>query len=259
MKRTLFVMLLLSVAKVASAYEFHLQYTAPSNARNLAVVGDKFASSNTVLGNCSYSITPACSGRGCHSVTTYYYHTCTWDTYGNLMSVVTGAPPPQTCSGTSTTNPYELICATSGTSSTGRDTRGFGFVETPAPHYSWQTPNGVYAVIPDAPYAVAATLVSDGDMPLTIGTPAVTTHVNGTITPSPGTAAVTGNSCPNSLAPGNTCTITVTYDPTAIACTASPYGYAYTGIDLAVPTSSVVAIPDFTQNYTVTGVRICDD
>jgi hypothetical protein len=45
MKRTLFVMLLLSVAKVASAYEFHLQYTAPSNARNLAVVGDKFASS----------------------------------------------------------------------------------------------------------------------------------------------------------------------------------------------------------------------
>ena len=58
MKRTLFVMLLLSVAKVASAYEFHLQYTAPSNARNLAVVGDKFASSNTVLGNCSYSITP---------------------------------------------------------------------------------------------------------------------------------------------------------------------------------------------------------
>ena len=37
MKRTLFVMLLLSVAKVASAYEFHLQYTAPSNARNLAV------------------------------------------------------------------------------------------------------------------------------------------------------------------------------------------------------------------------------
>jgi hypothetical protein len=150
------------------------------------VVGDKFAFSNTVLGNCSYSITPACSGRGCHSVTTYYYHTCTWDTYGNLMSVVTGAPPPQTCSGTSTTNPYELICATSGTSSTGCDTRGFGFVETPAPHYSWQTPNGAYAVIPDAPYAVAATLVSDGDLALTIGTPAVTTHVNGTTRPPPG-------------------------------------------------------------------------
>jgi hypothetical protein len=262
MKRTLFALLFVSaalVANVASAYEFHLQYTAAANARNLSVVGYNFPTSNSVLGNCSYSVTSACSGRGCHSTTTWYYHTCTWDTFGNLMSVVAGAPPAQTCSGTSPTNPYELICATSGASSTGRDTRGYGFVDTPAPHYSWQTPNGTYAVIPDAPYAVAATLVSDGDIALTIGTPAVTTHVNGTITPSPGTASVTGDSCPSSLAPGNTCTVSVNYDPTAIACTASPYGYAYAGIDLAVPTSSVVTIPDFTQNYTITGVPICDD
>ena len=170
-----------------------------------------------------------------------------------------GAPPPQTCSTTSPTNPYELICATSRASSTGRDTRGFGFVDTPAEHYSWQTPNGAYAVISDAPNAVAATLVSDGDIALKIGTPSVTTHVNGTITPSPGTASITGNSCPSSLAPGYTCTVTVTYDPIAIACTASPYGYAYAGIDLALPTDSVVKSPDFTQNYTVTGVPICDD
>jgi len=52
--------------------------------------------------------------------------------------------------------------------------------------------------------------------------------------------------------------ILLAIDPTAITCTASPYGYAYTGIDLAVKTNSVVG-KDFTQSYTVTGVPICDD
>ena len=258
MRRALFTLLFVLFANLAQAYEFHLQYPAPSNARNLSVVGYTFPSSNTVLGNCSYSITSACSGRGCHTVTTWYYHTCTWDLFGNLMSVASGAPPAQTCSTTSGTNPYELICASSGSSFTGRDTRGFGFAETPSPHYSWQTTNGTYAVIPDSPFQVSATIISDGDLDLTIGGASVTTHVNGTITPSPGTASVTGDDCPSSLAPGSTCTITVTYDPTAIACTASPYGYAYTGIDLSLTTSSVQS-KDFTQGYTVTGVRICDD
>jgi hypothetical protein len=42
------------------------------------------------------------------------------------------------------------------------------------------------------------------------------------------------------------------------ACTASPYGYAYTGIDLSLVTDAGINT-DFTQRFTVTGVPICDD
>ncbi len=41
-------------------------------------------------------------------------------------------------------------------------------------------------------------------------------------------------------------------------CTGSPYGYAYTGIDLSLSTNSPTNT-DFTQKYTVTGVPMCDD
>jgi len=44
----------------------------------------------------------------------------------------------------------------------------------------------------------------------------------------------------------------------SIMCTYSPYGYAYTGIDLALATDAG-ANKDFTQRFTVTGVPICDD
>ncbi len=199
--------------------------------------------------------TSACSGRGCHVITTYHYNTCTWDLYGNLLSVAAGAPPAQS---PLYTNGTEVVYAVSGSSTTGRDTGGFGFVDTPAAHYSWQTPNGAYEVIPDAPYSVSATLVSDGDLPLNFGPASVVAQVSGTITPSPGKASISSNSCTGSLAPLLTCTVTVTYDPTTIACTPSPYGYAYTGIDLSLSTNSGTN-PDFTQKYTVTGVPICDD
>ena len=254
MKRTLFTLALLLVANVASAYEFHLQFSAPSNARGLSIIGYQFAG-NTVIGNCSYYTVSACSGRGCHPITTYHYNTCTWDLSGNLLSVAAGAPPAQS---PLYTNGTEVVYAVSGSSTSGRDTGGFGFVDTPAAHYTWQTPNGAYAVIPDAPHLVPATLISDGDLALALGAPSVVALVSGTITPSPGTATISDNTCPASLAPGLSCTVTVTYNPTTIACTGSPYGYAYTGIDLALSTNAGTH-PDFTQKYTVTGVPICDD
>jgi hypothetical protein len=52
--------------------------------------------------------------------------------------------------------------------------------------------------------------------------------------------------------------VTVSYNPTTIQCTGSPYGYAYTGIDLSLITDAG-ANTDFTQRFTITGAPICDD
>jgi hypothetical protein len=256
MKRTLFTLIFILVANVASAYEFHLQFSAPSGARALTVIGYQFAG-NTVVGNCSYYTVSSGSGRGggYRSIKTYFNQTCTWDFSGNLLSVATGAPPAQS---PLYTNGTEIVYAVSGSDTTGRDTGGFGFVDTPAAHYSWQTPNGAYAVIPYAPYIVSATLISDGNLALNFRGASVVAQVSGTITPSHGNAYISNTTCTGSLAPGLTCTVTVTYDPTTIACTGSPYGYAYTGIDLSLSTDSGTNT-DFTQKYTVTGVPICDD
>ena len=254
MKRILFTLIFILTASVASAYEFHLQFSAPSGAQGLTVIGYQFAG-NTVVGNCSYYTVSPCSGRGCRRVTTYHYNTCTWDLSGNLLSVAAGAPPAQS---PLYTNGTEIVYAVGGSDTTGRDTGGFGFVDSPAAHYSWQTPNGAYYVIPDAPYTVSATLISDGNQALNFGAASVVAQVSGTITPSPGNAFISNNTCTGSLAPGLTCTVTVTYDPTTIACTGSPYGYAYTGIDLSLSTDSGTNT-DFTQKYTVTGVPICND
>jgi hypothetical protein len=75
---------------------------------------------------------------------------------------------------------------------------------------------------------------------------------------TPGDAIVADTSCGSAVPTGTTCAVTISYDPTTIMCTYSPYGYAYTGIDLALATDAG-ANKDFTQRFTVTGVRICDD
>lgn len=91
-KQILFTFILLFVlANIAPAYEYHLQFTVPPNARGVNIAGYEFAG-NTVVGNCSYYTVSACSGRGCHPTTTYYYNTCTWDLYGNLLATASGAP-----------------------------------------------------------------------------------------------------------------------------------------------------------------------
>jgi hypothetical protein len=243
-------------AHIAFAYEYKLQFTPQGGAQGLNVAGYQF-NGNTVAGNCSYYTVTAGSGRGGHSTTTYHYNTCTWDLYGNLISLtpVSSAPaaPPVL-----STNGTEIVYAVSGSSSTGHDTRGFGFVNTPSSHYTWQTASGGYAVIGYAPYTITATLISDGDFALRFEGAAVTASVSGTITPSPGTATVSGTSCPSSVAVGATCSVTVTYNPTTIKCTPSPYGYAYTRIDLSLVTNAG-ANADFTEGFTITGVPICDD
>ena len=248
--------LILLGAHVAYAYEYKLQFTPQAGARGLVVAGYQF-SGNTILGNCSYYTVTASSGRGGHSVTTYHYNTCSWDLFGNLLSLtpVSAAPvAPPLISQTGT----EIVYAIGGASTTGLDTRGFGFVTTPSSHYTWQTVNGGYAVIPYAPYTITATLISDGDLPLAFDGATVTASISGYITPAPGTATVSATTCTNPVQVGSTCSVTVTYSPTSIRCTGSPYGYGYTRIDLSLITDAGATI-DFTEGFTITGIPICDD
>lgn len=253
--KCLLLTLTLLGATVAQAYEYKLQFSA-AGALGLVVAGYEF-SGTTVVGNCSYYTMSASSGRGGHSVRTNHFNTCTWDLYGNLVSLapVTGvmpAPPPITTTGT------EIVYAISGTGTTGQDTRGFGFVNTRSAHYTWETPSGGYAVIPYAVHPITATLISDGDFALQFTGANVTPSISGYITPAPGTATVSATTCTNPVAVGKTCSVTVVYNPTSIQCTGSPYGYAYTRINLSLVTDAGVN-SDFTEGFTITGIPVCDD
>jgi hypothetical protein len=255
MKRLLLTLFLLG-AHVACAYEFKLQFTPPGGAQGVVIAGYLF-NGNFVDGNCSYYTVSAGSGRGAHSTKTYHYNTCSWDLFGNLISLspvpaAPLAPPPLSQTGT------ETVYSFSGSGSTGLDSRGFGFVNTPSSHYSWQSVSGGYVVIPYSAYTIAATVISDGDYPLDFDGAAVTSSVSGTITPSPGTATVLTTTCADPVAVGATCSVTIIYKPTTIACTYSPYGYAYTRVDLSLVTDAGANI-NFTQGFTVTGVPICSD
>jgi len=231
-----------------------LQFAAQGGAQGLTVAGYEFRS-ETVVGNCSYYVLTSGGGRGAHSVRTNHYHTCTWDLYGNLLSMVPGEPSvPQPLSESGT----EIVYAFSVTGKTGRDTRGFGFVVTPSAHYSWETANGGHAPIPYADYKVTATLISDGDSALKIEGKTVTAAISGTVTPSPGTAAISASTCGSSLAVGATCSVTVNYNPKTIRCTDNPYGYAYTKLAVSLVTDAGVT-EEFTEGFTVTGVPICDN
>jgi hypothetical protein len=255
MKRLLWTLILLG-AHIAYAYEYKLQFTPRAGAYGLVVAGYQF-NSNTVVGNCSYYTVSVGSGRGARGTRTYRYNTCSWDLFGNLISLtpVRSSPvAPQPISQTGT----EIVYAVNGTSSTGHDTRGFGFVSTPSSHYAWQTVNGGYAVIPYAVYKITATLISDGEFPLDFDGATVASSISGYITPSPGTATVSASTCASSVPAGSTCSVTVSYNPTTIKCTSDAYGYAYTKIDLSLITDAG-ANTDFTQGFTITGVPICDD
>lgn len=252
MKHSLLALILLGAA-AAHAHEFKLQFTPKAGARGLDVAGYEFLGKK-VVGNCSYYILTAGSG-GASTIRTNYYSTCTWDLYGDLLSITPGAPTaprPETELGT------EIVYATSGTSKTGQDTRGFGFVSTPSAHFSWKTVNGAHAVIPYGVHTVTATIESDGDFPLKIVGDKVSTAIVGTITPSAGSAKLSASTCRASLAVGAACSVTISYNPTTIACTPDPNGEAFTMIDLSLVTDAGASTA-FTHSFTVTGVPICND
>jgi len=243
-------------AHLAYGYEYTLQFTPASGARNLLVAGYQFNGS-LVVGNCSYDTVSVTSGRDPRSITTHHYNTCNWDLFGNLTSL-TPVSAPMTAPAVLSVTGTETIYAISGASSTGRDSRGFGFVATPSSHYTWTTPSGGYATIPWAPLYFSVILASDGDNPLNVSSATATPSVSGTITPSPGKAYVVGSTCTGSIAPGSYCGLEILYNPKAISCTASPYGYAYTKIAVEL-VSDAGNVTDWTYGFTITGVPICND
>ena len=230
---------LLSVAFLAAAHEYPLQYTPNAGARGLVVAGYRY-SGNTVIGTCTYYTVQGGSGRGggYHSTTTYYNQTCTWDLYGNLLSVAAGAPAtpaPLYVNGTQT------VYATGPNGEyTGADSRlPGGFVNTQGSHYTWQTSSASTVLQQQVPYALKITLLSDGDIPLHITAVDVSSLVS-RVSVSPG-------ACVGSIAVGATCTVTVSYDDTRLS---SPTGLAYDTLDVKVVSDAGQA-SDFTQRFTL--------
>src|SRR5579871_5284672 len=99
MKRSIILLMFCGavLAQLAAAYEYPLQFTPNAGYRGLIVAGYAFVG-NTVVGNCSYYTVSGASGKGggTRGKITNYNQTCTWDRFGNLLTVQPGAPvaPP---------------------------------------------------------------------------------------------------------------------------------------------------------------------
>jgi len=225
--------------QMAGAHEYPLQFMPNSGARGVVVAGYRF-NGNTVVGNCSYYTIQSGSGKGggYHSVTTYYNQTCTWDLFGNLLSITQGAPAapvPLRVNGTQT------VYADNGNGDyTGSDTKpGYGgFVNTPGSHYTWVTSNA-YGVLQQIVYTMTVTLVSDGDLPLNISAAEASALQ--------AKATVQSTTCVGQVAVGATCSVTLTYDPTKLR---SATGLAYDTLNIGVISDSGQA-PAFIQSYTI--------
>ncbi len=224
--------------------EYPLQFTPGAGYRGLVVAGYQLVANSfggyTVLGNCSYYTVQSGSGRGggYRTITTHHDQTCTWDLYGNLLTVIPGAPvvpAPLSVNGTQT-----VYAANAQGVFTGSDSAlpFHGFVYTPGSHFSWLTPNP-YTVLSQTVYTVTATLKSDGDMPLSISS-VQASALRGIVT-------VSSNTCTGQIPVGSTCAVTVTYDPTRLR---SATGLAYDTLDISV-ISDAGQVRDFVQSYTI--------
>src|SRR6266403_295355 len=224
--------------------EYPLQFTPSAGYRGLVVAGYQLVANSfgglTVVGNCSYYTVRSGSGRGggYRTITTHYDQTCTWDLYGNLLTVIPGAPvvpTPLSVNGTQT-----IYAANAQGVFTGSDSAlpFHGFVYTPGSHFSWLTPNP-YTVLSQTVYTVTATLKSDGDMPLSISSVRAST-LRGIVT-------VSSNTCTGQIPVGSTCAVSVTYDPTRLR---SATGLAYDTLDISV-ISDAGQVRDFVQSYTI--------
>src|SRR6267378_4243088 len=232
--------------------EYPLQFAPGAGYRGLVVAGYQLVANSfggyTVLGNCSYYTVRSGSGRGggYRTITTHYDQTCTWDLYGNLLSVLPGAPVvPALLSVNGTQTVY---AANAQGVFTGSDSAlpFRGFVNTPGSHFSWLTPNP-YTVLSQTVYTVTATLKSDGDMPLSISSVRASA-LRGIVT-------VSSNTCTGQIPVGSTCAVSVTYDPTRLR---SATGLAYDTLDISV-ISDAGQVNDFVQSYTIVLNQTSDD
>lgn len=267
----------LGLAGTSRAYEYRLQFTPQPptvggiNMGGVTTIGEQFNSDGTVSGSISYWTQP-CGVRIC-GAKTFHYLSGTWDTLGNLISTTPNQWPAQSPLYTTGT---EQVYAASGQATTGHDIRGFGFLAYPASHYIWTggatnlfapfgpgvgdlAANGGYIVVPyTPPTTFQVELLSDGDLPLNITSTISQVTVSGYGTEGTGkVTSVTGDCLTAPLAPGATCTLSVTFDPSTITASAST-GYGYNVMTLALA-SDAGALPDWSSHFTVTGIPVPEE
>jgi hypothetical protein len=231
---------LLGIAQVAMAYEFPLQFKANPGYRGLVVAGYSFQGTN-VVGNCSYYTMSAVSsgkGGGGRAPAKNYAQTCTWDLHGNLLSITPGAPKVPT---PVATKGSLIIYAVDGSGNyTGTDGKlpEKGFVNSTGPHYTWVTSNHTAPLIGTIVYTLKVTLKSDGDGAVDISNVAVSAlH---------GVTTVKTTDCSGAIDVGKTCSVTLTYDPTAL--TGQDEASDTLRVDV---TSNAAASSDFIQNFII--------
>jgi hypothetical protein len=288
----------LGFACTSRAYEYHLQGTL-STGKAATTLGEQFNADGTVSGQVYYYF------RSCDRVCGPRYYYCgsgRWDGEGNLISTnlagdgyynspsthdyafsngTTACPINGSVlydSSSTTPNAFtnnEQVYAVNGSSTTGRDTRGFGYLDTPRSHFTWGSassctfyPNGQYCFSPDyvavpytPPTSFQITITSDGDFPLNITSTIASVVVSGSYTQGTGTAAVKATGAANDclsgpVAQGSTCVLGVTFDPSTIKCSASPYSYAYNDLFLAL-VSDAGNLPKWETIFTVEGAPGC--
>src|SRR6266403_1136019 len=132
--KKLFAALVLLLVSVGSsfAHEQKLQYP-----RTASVIGMQFLTNPdgtlSVQGNVKYYTQPS----GCRYVCpkTYYNFVGTWDALGNLISQTVGSLPAQAVLYVNgNEQAYAQATAPTGPSTTGFDSRGYGYVDIPASH-----------------------------------------------------------------------------------------------------------------------------
>lgn len=277
--------LLLGLAGASRGYEYPLQYTAPAGYHLGPVIGLQINADGSVNGSI-YIYKQYCGRGGCGPVTSPTYLDGKWDAQGNLLTTGPGQAPTQPIL---STNGTKQIYAQVGSTTTGHDTsgHGFGFVARPASHYTWNSYTyeyicGVYYCLDYVTVASGSSqvvswappttfliqLVSDGDLPLnitsfssqvslqgygTVGVGKVTNVVGAAVT-NPGDGSIEAAPCGASVAPGQTCGLAVTFDPSGVTSPAST-GYGYNMMTLAI-NSDAGNLPDWVGHFTIAGIPV---
>lgn len=273
-------------ACTSRAYEHKLQFTPyipynPVWGNSLVVIGEQFTLDannhmNGVTGLIHFVTVPS----GCRYVCPKTNHdwTGTWDLNGNLLGTTPVAWTPQQPIGTAlSTTPTAGVTETiyaqgilpnGNAITTGQDAYRHGYVDTIQSHFVWpilssgfpdtnplESTPGHFVIPRTPPFVFSVNLLSDGELPLNITSTISQVTVSGSYTN--GTATATYVPQPSDclsgpVTPGTSCSIQISFDPSTIIGTASPYGYAYNNYDLALA-SDAGNTPDFFVSFTITG------
>lgn len=274
-------LLLLALSASGFGYEHKLQFNAfiPYNpvVGPVTVIGERFntnSSGNIVSLSGSIHFTTVPSGCRYICPRTSHDWTGTWDLDGNLLSVAQtpwGAQQPIGI-GSSTTPLAETnneaiyaegILPNNNVITTGQDALyRYGYVDTIQSHYTWSQTTipveyvpGHFVIPRTPPFVFSLSLMSDGDLPLNITSTIAQVTASGYYTNGTGTATYMpqpGDCLSAPVTPGTSCVVQISFDPSTIISTGSPYGYAYNNFSLALA-SDAGNLADFLVAFTITG------